>query len=212
MNVGEFKALVSTALNRGTSLDARIPGMVQLAVQWFERNYTFKYMERFKLLQVKANDRTILMPNNITVKGMKFLRFVDDTGQYAYVKKIEPEDSAGVGTSTETGKVPGKYWIVGNTTLVFAAVPPEDLNGEAMWYEFTDFPKDQNDAKHFLIDTAADALLAQTLLNMSAFATRDARMAQAYKIMRDEALNTLTRSEDETKFAGEVIEMEYRPV
>lgn len=212
MNLGQFKSLVSTALNRGTTLDARIPDMVALAIQWFERNYTYKYMERFKLLQVKAGDRTILMPTNVVIKGMKFLRIVNSDGNYSYVDKIEPEDSSGISMNGTSDQIPGKYWMVGNNTLVFAAVPPSDLSGEAMWYEFTDLAKENNDTQHYLITAAADALLAQTLLNVSAFVTRDARMLQGYKAMRDEALNTLTRSEDENKFGSESMEMQYRPL
>lgn len=212
MNLGQFHTLVSTSLNRGTTLDARIPDMVALAVLWFERNYTFKYMEKFKLLQVKANDRTILMPSNVTIKAMKFVRFVGGDGNYNYVKKVEPEDVSGISMNGSQGQMPGKYWLVGNGTLVFAAIPPEDLSGEAMWYEFTDWPKSNNNSNHFLLTAAADALLAQTLLNMAAFVTRDARMVEGYKLMRDEAINTLTRSEDENKFGSEVLQMEYRPL
>jgi hypothetical protein len=36
-------------------------------------------------------------------------------------------------------------------------------------------------------------------------------MGAAYKELRDEAVNTLTRAEDETKFAGENIRMLYKP-
>lgn len=210
MNLGEFHAAVSTALNRGTTLDARIPAMVKMAAQWMERNYSFKHMERFKLLQIVEGDRTILLPSNVTIKAIKFLRIIDASGQYFYPKKVEPEDAVGVGHQPHTHTIPGSYFIVGNSALVFTGVPGEDLNGEAMWYEYTDWPADLT-ATHYFLNAAADVLLAMTLLNMAAFVLRDARMVEGYKLMRDEGINTLTRATDESIFGGEVMEMQYRP-
>lgn len=210
MNLGEFHTAVSTALNRGTTLDARIPTMVAMAAQWIERNYTFKYMEKFKLLQVKEGDRTVLLPPATIIKGMKFLRILDDAGEFFYPRKIEPEDATGVGMQPTSSTVPASYYIVGNHTLVFTGVPTEDLNGEAMWWEFTDWPI-KADSNHFLLSAAADVLLAQTLLNMAAFVLRDARMVEGYKLMRDEGMNTLTRTADEMAYSGQSAEMQYRP-
>jgi len=210
MNLSEFHNLVSVSLNRGSTLDTKIPAMVGLAAQWLERNYTFKYMERFKLIQVVAGDRTIVLPLNVVIKGMKFLRFIGSDGGYSYIKKIEPEDAVGVGQQLDSNNIPSSYWIVGTTTLVFSGVPTQELNGEAMWYEYTDWPKEPA-STNFLLQTGSDVLLAQTLLNMSAFVTRDIRMVQGYKAMRDEGVNTLTRAADETAYAGESLAMQYRP-
>lgn len=217
MNLGEFHALVSSTLNRGTTLDTKIPQMVSLAVNWMERNYTFKHMERFKLLQVKKDDRTINLPSTQLIKAWKFLRFIADDGLYAYPDKIEPEDATGVGQQKqgkvqEKGFLPSSYWVVGHSALVFSAIPAQDINGEAMWYEFTDWPKDNLGATHYLLSVAADVLLSQTLLNMAAFHLRDPRMVEGYKVMRDEGVNTLTRTADEDLYGGESTEMQYRPV
>lgn len=217
MNLGQFHTLVSSTLNRGTTLDSKIPTMVKLAVAWIERNYTMKHMERFKLLQVKEGDRTINLPTNSILKGIKFVRFIGDDGLYAYPNKIEPEDATGVGqqtpgTAKEAGFLPSSYWVVGHSALVFSSVPAQDISGEAMWYEFTDWPETNNNTTHYILSACADVLLAQTLLNMAAFHLRDPRMVEGYKMMRDEGLSTLTRTEDEQKYSGESQEMQYRPV
>jgi hypothetical protein len=74
MNLGEFHSNVETTLNRGTTLTSRIPGRVKQAVMWLERNYTFSHMERFRLLQVVALDRTVDFHQ---MRSLRDLSFVD---------------------------------------------------------------------------------------------------------------------------------------
>lgn len=214
MTLGEFHTLVSTCMKRGTALDASIPTQVALAVQWMERNYTMKYMERFRLLQVTANDRVISMPPNVMFKGAKFVRLINDDGTYGYLNKIEPEDLTGLRSSTSNPTsqdvVPSAYYVVGLDTLVLDSVPDVDWNGEAMFYEFTDWPTDTA-STHPLLRMAADVLLAQTQWFMAINIIKDLRMAEVYKAARDEAMSTLTRTEDEIKYGGESVSMAFVP-
>lgn len=202
MNLGEFHSNVSTSLNRGTTLDARIPARVKQSVQWIERNYTFKYMEQFRLLQIAKDDRTIKL--NSYIKNWKFIRLIGSDDGYSYLNKIEPQDALGLASTVAA------YWIVGNSALVLNAVPTKDLSGEAMWIGYTDWPS-ETASRHFLLDVASDVLLAQTLMFMAAFDTKDPRMLAEYKVVRDEGLNTLTRSADEEQFGGAGVSMAYVP-
>jgi hypothetical protein len=216
MNLGTFHALVSTSLKRGTTLDPLIPAKVSLAVQWLERNYTFKYMERFRLLQIVANQRAIPLPPNVILKSVKFLRIINSDGTLTYLNKIEPEDMVGIPSqnnslfgSSEPVKPIG-YYIVGINTLVLNVVPGADFTAEGITHEYTDWPTDL-DSGHPILDLASDLLLAQTLIYMAVFDLKDPRMFAEYKTTRDEAVNTLTRAEDETRFGGESVSMAFSP-
>lgn len=214
MTLSEFHSNVETTLNRGTTLTSRIPGRVKQAVAWLERNYTMGYMERFRLLQIVALDRTVDFPSNEIIKGFKFCRLVNPDGTYRYLNKINPQDSLGVVTKdssvVSTDITPSAFWTVANKLMVFNAVPSINLVGEAMWWSYTDWPTDPN-SQHLLMDIASDVLLAQTLMLMASFDLRDMRMLAGWKEVRDEGVNTLTRAEDEAQYSGQSISMAYVP-
>lgn len=219
MNLGDFKSNVSQTLNRGTTMDGRIPRRVLMAVQWLERNYTFKYMERFRLLQIVANERTISLPSNEVIKSWKFVRLIRDDGSYQYLNKIEPEDVLGIGLPSPVGTNQRRsdkpalsaFWVSGVSTMVLNTVPETSWSGEGMWHTYTDWPLAEDDFTHPLLNMASDVLLAETLLLMAAFDLRDQRMVAAWKDIRDEGVNTMTRAEDEAKYGGESIAMAFVP-
>jgi hypothetical protein len=206
MTLSEFHDLVSTSLRRGTSLDGVIPSYSKLAATWMERNYDFKYMEVFRLLQLVSGDRTVNLPSNRIIKGIDFIRLVnpDEECGYVYLKKGNPKDFKGTRTEAPSG-----YWVSGINTIVFNNTPDEDLSGEAIFLEYTDWPTAPT-GRHPLIDIGTDVMLYQTLIHMAAY-LRDADMVGAYKGLRDESLNTLLRAEDETRLKGETLAMAYQP-
>ncbi|TXH10404.1 MAG: hypothetical protein E6R03_15520 [Hyphomicrobiaceae bacterium] len=211
MTLGEFHQLVGDSLRRGTTLSTQIANATRLAVTWLERNYTFKHMEVFRLFQLVEGARTLDLPTNSVVKAHKFLRLVNTDGTYTQLNRVEPEDIGGLRSSTNAAgdTVPARYWVVGNSTIVFDAVSSATLNGEAMFYVYSDWPRADSET-HSLLTTASDVLLWQTLMNMAVF-LKDAEMAQANKLLRDEALNTLVRAEDENKYGGESLTMAFIP-
>jgi hypothetical protein len=205
---------VSDSLRRGTSLDALIPAQTKLAVQWLERNYTFLYMEVFRLLQIGADDRIIPLPPSVAIKSIKFIRTIGTDGAYQYLKRIQPEDLLGLRSATTTpagnDNVPRAFFMVGVNQLVLDAVPSESYNGEAIFREYTDWPTDTA-SKHPLLQMASDVLLAQTQWFMAVNVMKDLRMAEVYKVARDEGVNTLTRAEDESAYGGADNQMVYAP-
>lgn len=203
MNLGEFHTLVSDSLRRGTAQDALIPNQVRLAALWLERNYTFSYMKQFRLLQLASGDRTISLPSNKIVKAVDMIRLIGDDGVYTELTKVHPRDLSGLSDTIRS------FWMAGANTLVLDSTPTEDMSGEAVLVEYTDWPT-ADDSKHPLIDLAADVLLNQTLIFMAAF-LRDPNMIAVYKTLRDEALNTLTRAEDETQYSGKSESMAFVP-
>jgi hypothetical protein len=100
--------------------------------------------------------------------------------------------------------------MIANKLMVFNAVPSANMTGEAMWWSYTDWPTDVS-SEHVLLSIGSDVLLAQTLMFLAAFDLRDMRMMAAWKEVRDEGVNTLTRAEDEAQYSGQSISMVYVP-
>lgn len=230
MNLDQFNSMVSASLRRGTTLDSAIPQQTALAVQWLERNFTFKYMECFRLVTIVQNQRVIQMPKGL-IKSWIFFRIINSDGSYSYLNKVEGKDLTLVNSTANTlipntipspsGTTvitPGNFFQVGLSNIVLDAVPSQNFNAESMFYNYSSWPTDTSTIPgggsqftHPIIDVAADLLLAQTQMLMSANITKDLRMMAAYKEMRDEAVNTLTRADDETKYGGESMKMLYNP-
>ena len=204
MKLSEFNSLVSTYLKRGTSLDAIIPKAAPMALSFLERNYTFKYMEVFKTVQLMAGDRTITLPLNMVTKSISMMRFINNDGSYKEINRVMPRDLKGTGVGCPTG-----YWLSGTTTIVFDMTSPSNVNGEAILNVFTTWPTGP-DETHPLLIMASDVMIYQTLINMAAY-MRDSELVGAYKLMRDEGLNTLTRSDDELRYDSEHSAMAYEP-
>jgi len=204
MLLGEFHSIVSLSVKRGDTLDTVIPGLAKMACQWMERNYSFKYMEQVRVLQVEQGIRTIPLQSNQAVKKISFVRMISSTGEYTYLKRASPRDF----TSVTVGESQG-YWLAGNHTIVLENVPGEPLVGEALFDCYTEWPTEVSET-HPLLQTASDVMMYQVLMMLSAH-MRDGRVFEAYKILRDEALNTLTRSEDELAYGGTDDAMAYIP-
>src|SRR5256885_7724016 len=101
MNLSDFNTMVSNSLRRGTTLDSFIPQQVALAVQWLERNYTFKYMETFRLVTVRTNGRVLAMPGGL-IKSWIFFRIINADGSYKYLIKAEGKDLTMVNSTANT--------------------------------------------------------------------------------------------------------------
>lgn len=227
MQFTDATQLISAGLRRGTTLDEFIPGQMRLSMSWIETNYSFKYMERFRLLQMAAGDRIVALPDQENIKAMRFFRMINADGTFLYLKKVEPEDliltrSASntiIGQTVPANQptpayiVPTAYFQVGVNRLIINAITTQPFNYEVMYMSYSDtggWLTGENPS-HPILDVAPHLLIAQTLVNMSVNIMKDLRVLPAYEKQRDEAVNTLTRAEDETKYGGESITMVYDP-
>ena len=204
MLLADFYATVSDSLKRGTTLDGMIPRYSRMACAWMERNYSFRYMEQYRVLQITAGDRTISLHSNQQIKRIEMIRLIQLDGSYTQLKRFSPRDF----TAVETGPSQG-FWVAGNHTLVLENIPGEALVGEALFECYSDWPTASGET-HPLLLQASDVMLYQVLMMMSPH-MRDGRVFEAYKLMRDEALNTLTRAEDEFAHGGVDSSMAYIP-
>jgi len=236
VNIDEFNTLVSTSLRRGNSLDSFIPLQTALAVQFMERNYNFKYMEMFRLINIQGpqgaipGQRVILMPSGVSIKAWILFRIINSDGSYSYIDKVEPKDLTMVDSSANTftaGSVPApntatikprNFFQVGLSTVVLDAVPSQNYSAEAMFYGYSSWPTDPttvpsggSDFTHPLLQTMSDVLLAQTQWNMAKNVMKDTRMIQVYEADAKKAFDTLLRAEDELKYSAENMRMLYKP-
>lgn len=230
MNLDQFNTMVSTSLRRGTTLDADIPQQTAMAVQFIERNYSFKYMEVFRLITIQQGNRIQMMPPGSLVKAWMFFRIVNTDGSYSYINKVEGKDLTVVSSQANVliaGTVPapntsiikpGNFYQVGLSTIVLDAEPSQDFVAEALFLNYSSWPVDSttipgggSNFEHPLLDVMSDVLLAQTQLYCASNLMKDTRMVQIYKELRDEAINTMTRAEDELRWAADNIRMLYKP-
>lgn len=207
MNLGEFHALVSSSLNRGTSLDSSIPDKVRQAVRWIERNYTFQYMRRWVEGSIDASVATpyIIPLYDLRPKAIEAFRLIDsETSKYRDLKRIDPKERNGRGAWPPSG-----YWLDGVNSIILDAEPTEDQDYEIHLHQYTALPTD-TDFQHWLIDNAEDLLLFTSLWYMGV-SLRDDRMISAYKLLREEAMQTLHIAEQDIQHNDRDAVMHYSP-
>lgn len=196
--LSEFHTLVSDALGRSTSLDSVIATRTKLAARWLERNYTFQYMRQWKVLEVDSDAEFphIVSLHDLEVKGVELIRrrtaeasgdgFLFDRP----LKKVKPEDR-----ETRGYGVPESYWLNGLSSLVFNAIPDEDMTFEAHFVLFTRWGS-ATTWTHWLLDNATNLLLSRTLMSMTS-RTRDPQLWQMYKSELDLEIQSFNVAEEE---------------
>jgi hypothetical protein len=204
MTLGEFKALLRTTLKRGTQFDTILQQQISMALTKMERNYTYLYMEQFRLLQVEIGQRIIDLPPNLLVKNIKMIRWINSDGSYTKLEKTEPGQMAGL-----VSGVPYRYFLSGQSQIVFDATPTTQLVGEAILVQYSQLSSDETTEPRVL-QIAPDVLLMETL-RLFATVLRDPRMLDMQNILVEEGRNTLTRAEDEGRFSDANLSLVYSP-
>lgn len=200
MNLGQFHAQVSSAIKRGTSLDAIIPMWVSQAQRLLEQNYTFSWMGRSSDSSLPA--ATTFLTLDPLVKNIEWIkpRWVGSGNTVWFGDPIVGVDErmvTGIGSGNPSG-----FYLTGDEGSYkanFDAAPGEAWLFRMRWHKYTEWPT--NDAATpVLLLRGEMALFAQTLV-LFANAQRDARMAEVYTGILQGALSTLLRSEEELKMA-----------
>ncbi len=206
MSLGTFKTLVSDEVNKGSLHDAAIASRIKMAAKWFERNLPMKYMHRwvsFTIDPLAAEPRLIIPPPR--VRNYEFVRIVKSDGTFGYLNKIEAMDVGRVEEGT-----PKQFWLDGRENLVLDTTPVESLSAEMGYFQYSDWNGLGDTQDHWLLSDAEDAMLAQTMLLMAAFLREGLEFVQRYKLMRDEAIVTITSAEEDFAHgAAESIRMLY---
>lgn len=203
MNLGEFHERVQKLIKRGAAFDAEIPYMVAGAAMWLERNYTFKYMERFVTFTL---DPELAVPRAVTlpepgVKAISFMRNLSPLNEYKYLIQVDPQDVI----SIETG-LPDRFWIDGDQAFWFDKTPDQRYTIELSYDRLTTWPT-ALDASHWLLDFAWDVLSWQVMIMMAPALRMDGTLLAMYKGLRDEGLRTLTLAQEELNQSARNISM-----
>jgi hypothetical protein len=206
MLLGEFHNEISSIIGRGSQYNTAIPAWTRRACRWLERNYTLQYMKQFVSvtidLAVASTPRYIEL-GSAPLKSIKMFRWIVNE-EYFNLKMIDPEDL----DRLEVGQ-PRQYWLDGVRRIVLDKTPDENLEGELQLIRYSSWPTELT-AGHYLLDAAEDVLMAQTLI-MAAPVLRDPKLISTWTQVRDEGLNTLTRSDDELQHANSSFLMEAMP-
>jgi hypothetical protein len=158
-------------------------------------------MRRF--VEFSTDSRSFQQPERI--KKVEFLRQVRADGFFDYVPHIEPQDAV----SRKKGPPEG-FWLDANEYVWFDNEPKEELTFEFYYLRYTDWPT-EDDASHWLLDFGEQAMVGQTMLLLLPY-MREVNLGQSYKLMRDEALNVMTRAQDEHDYSAMDARMRYDPI
>jgi hypothetical protein len=201
MDLGTFKDNIRLEANKGSSLDSIIPAKIRQAAFFLEDNYDLPYMRRF--VEFSTSARSFQQPERI--KAIEWLRLVQKDGYFRYLPHVESQD-----ISRRRDAEPEGWWLDANEYLWFDNAPTEELTFEMVYTRFTDWPTD-DDASPWLLRFGEQAMVGQTMLLLLPY-MREVELGQSYKLMRDEALNTMLRRVDEHNFSAAEMRMRYDPV
>lgn len=205
MNLGEAKAQLRDAIKRGNSYDAQLGSFFRRAARWIEQNQTLQYMRRRVVLDSVVGDSVILLPTNIPIKSLEYIRFDAGDGSRYECSKGELSDPE-INWSLRVGSAwPKHFYMDGVEALVFDRAFPEALPGQGIMVRYSDFPTADNQT-HWLLQHAEGLMLRQALLEFMTTA-RDDRGYAITVAQRDQELKTLLNADFEMRYAGQDIQL-----
>jgi hypothetical protein len=213
MNLGDFKTMVSSAIKRGSSLDAIIPLWISQAARLLEQNYTFSWMWRTTDESIPAGIEPLVLALDPLIKQVHWVKpklvSTNTDGTEWYGEPLYGADELEV--EGLSGGCPTGFWLLGTDggyTLNFDAIPQMDFPFKMRRAKYTDWPT-ADDSTTTLLLRGEMAHFAQTLI-LFANQMRDANMASTYGGILQGALNTLLRSEEDLQH-GHQAEQYMRP-
>lgn len=211
MKLEDFHRLVSFELRRGSSLDTMIPLYVKQAVNFMERNAPMKYMEEIFRINLAPDEQQVDLQWNF--RNIRWLRYAAG-GYWRYVPYLNPRDEEVPGDGpgsviptpdgraiAETPGAPTAFSQVGVRYLRFnnSWRGPGTFQLQGMAYKYTDWQESKTDFKHYLLDVGSDLVLFTTMIRIAA-SIKDARLAELYKPLRDEAMQTFLSADQDAEY------------
>lgn len=205
--LGEFHSLVKEEAKKGARLDTVVVGAVRRAAVWFERNYSFSYMDRYVsfVLDPGASEPRVA-PLDGTVKAIHFVKRLDvDSPERRWlVERVAPEPIAFIST-----RAPDKYWVDDHQWLWFNNIPDREYTFHMSYVAYSVWPTDL-DAEHWLLSYGEDVMLAKTMMLMAP-GQREPAWLELYASMYSEGLVTLMNADAELKYHNVHAHMRYKP-
>lgn len=197
-------AQVKYEANKGSAYDAIIPNKVRSAIDFIEKNYTLKYMERFVRFQVVAGG---LEPGPYTLvenyKSISMVRFkpasTNGAGVFDYLDACDPQDVAQVKIAKPT-----RYWVDNEQWMWFDNIPAETLNAQLMYARY--IGQAENDTTSWLFDHGFQAVVFEAMLELMPTA-RQPLWKDMYQPEFDKQLRVLLLADEEARRANTNVTM-----
>ncbi|HWI69982.1 MAG TPA: hypothetical protein VNS88_16700 [Nitrospiraceae bacterium] len=192
---GDMKALVLTETNRGRNKDvvAAVPGRINMAISWLEKNYNCQHMKKYQTFELDPGmqwPRSLDIP--LSLKSVRVIRRLNccRTGTPGIVEltRVDPES-----LPPDRGDDILSWWPSGREKIWFDNTPQVTTRFEWIAHFYTGQIADDN-VEHFLFEVAQDFIIGKSMQLLGPF-MRDVGVIQAYKPMAEEGLQTFLSAE-----------------
>lgn len=182
MPISQLYADLRTAIGRGASVDANLPGWCQEAISELERDALYKWMEKTATITANpgANGNILTIPN-VQIAAVDFVRKINGQGTYgaAYGTPLVPGAAIDI-LSVDEGMDPQGFYFDGVSNIILDAIPGTATNFQVRYWEYTQWPADTAQtppilARHYA-GTKAIAMMS------AARNLRDARLAEVWNV------------------------------
>jgi hypothetical protein len=194
LTFGDMVNMLLAETNRGRNpqVVAAVPGRVNMAVSWLEKNYNCQHMKKYQTFELDpgmAWPRSIDMPPNL--KSIRIIRRLScnaGTPETVELTRVDPET-----LPPDRGEEILSWWPSGREKIWFDNTPQVTTRFDWVVHQYTGQITDLT-ATHYLFDFATDFIIGKGMQMMGPF-MRDAAVIQAYKPMADEGLQTFLSAE-----------------
>lgn len=204
MNLAGLTSAISGECNKGSSLeDATIRTRIQMALNNIERSHDWFYMRNFDEVTLDpnaTNPRRIDQPARL--RAVHFIRIARNDGTYKSLNEVDPKDI----TANETD-IPNGYWHAGSQYWWLDNNPDQAYTLEYGVEQFTEWSNDDT-FEPWIFTNASDLIFHQTLILLGTY-LREPEILQSHRMLRDEALETLKRVDQEMKFSNQSMRMGF---
>lgn len=196
--LSDFSALVTSEMNKGTTLDSFIAARIKMAGRRIEKNYTLKYMEALATLTLPVSTSYINVP--ALYKSLLWMRITNTDGSYSFLHQVDGTQIRALETDKPTG-----FWQLGAPLATAGAAsrwyfdcsPSAAVTITALINSYTDW---DSATTGWLLLYAQDLLLAEVMTLMAPLA-REPAWVELYKPMKVEGERVLFLADQELRRA-----------
>jgi hypothetical protein len=213
MTVAEFYDDLRTVIARGTAVDTSIPIWSRSALRFLEREITFDYMKATFFLLLEPGSKFFDFGGQsppIPLKKIEALGYFGQDGGMIPLSRINVNS---IGRNIAV--IPNGYRQAGTSIFFEGAATPPGITVTTVSYPlmlhtslFSQWPT-AGTSTHPILDIADDLIKHQVLLQSVTSVRKQEEMA-GWKLLRDEAIGSVRRLQDENELEGSVhAQMDY---
>jgi|TARA_R110000803_G_scaffold87355_4_gene154023 hypothetical protein len=189
-----LQSTVASYLAR-TDLTTQIPEFIRLGETRLRRDLRLRQMIKVSTAIASAGDGTVEIPDDFL--AMKDLHIQGNPPQT--IQFLSTSNFFRNARTADSG-LPRYYTLLGSE-FQFAPVPDSDKTIQMVYYYQPDYLSDTNSSNLWLANTP-DLLLYAALGEAEPYLMNDERL-QTWAAMYDRALNSITKSDDESEFPAQ---------